>query len=578
MEHNTNIIEASGRPVRAGRANDRRGVAMLLALCAVATATIVTASYVASRENTPSIAGNALDATSAKWAAESAGDLAVAALETGLDLADLSDPSTLLSSIQIAGGTASVAITDTEGNDPAPDASQVVVTISATVGGVTSTSQRIIQLQPPVPFGECIDPELGEFGIFAASELTMESGSIFAPWPSSPGVVVGGTINMGVGFSSDSSLSIHPSSILAVTKLFTDVDAVSSLKGQVASAQFSGGAALPVQVPAIRAGLPTSAQGLTVRTVLNMTVLSTRGLATGLYQDVTVDNAAVVTLSAGAYSFNDLRLEDNAVLRINGDVVVHVRDDFEVLRGSAIEFVDASSKVSFFVADGFELSDAAIGVDRAIARNASRSGGSVTGYINPARLKIYSLNESSGGAGSSNYAMATNSILVGVLIAPASAVTVGSGCTLFGRVTGAQVAVKTGGAILYDPTLNKGQGLTVIDGPLYTDDGQPVAGLEDVLNEIATGTTDLLSVTTGLLAGVLGGGSGGDSGGELGGSPPGDVTPRTADTAVAKSWPTLARSLEQSVESESPSNGLLVDVDVGEVCGVGGDAQALEIE
>jgi len=581
MKRNADIIESSGRAVRAGRTNDRRGVAMLLALCAVATATIVTASYVASRENTPSIAGNALNATSAKWAAESAGDLAVAALETGLDLADLSDPSALLSSIQIAGGNASVAITDLDGNEPDPDATQVVVTISATVGGVTSTSQRIVQLTPPVPFDECIDPELGEFGIFAASSLTMESGSIFAPWPASPGVVVGGKINMGVGFSSDASLSIHSSSILAVTRLFTDASATSALKSQVGSAKFMGGAALPIDVPAIRAGLPSTAQGLTVRSILNMTILSTRGLAVGSYQDVTVDNSAVVTLSTGAYAFSDLRLEDNAVLRINGDVVVHCRDDLEVVRGGAIEFVDAASKVSFFVADNIELTDAAMGVDRAISRNASRSGGSVGSYIDPSRLKIYSLNQSSGGSASSTFTMATNSILVGVVIAPASSITVGPGCTLFGRLTGAQVAVKPGGAVLYDPKLDKGQGFTVVDGPLYTNTGQPVAGLEDVLEDIASGVTDLLNVTASLLGGLLGGaGSGGgdDDDGELSETPPDEVTPRTADTAVAKSWPTLARSLEQSVESESPSNGLLVNVDVGAVCDVGGDAEALEIE
>lgn len=580
MKRNADIIEASGRAVRTGRTNDRRGVAMLLALCAVATATIVTASYVASRENTPSIAGNALDATSAKWAAESAGDLAVAALETGLDLADLSDPSALLSSIEIAGGTASVAITDLDGNEPAPDASQVIVTISATVGGVTSTSQRIVQITPPVPFDECIDPELGEFGIFATSSLTMESGSIFAPWPSSPGVVVGGKISMGVGFSSDSSLSIHSSSILAVTQMFTGAKATSALKGQVNGPKFTGGAALPVDVPAIRAGLPAAAQGLTVRSVLGMTVLSTRALALGSYQDMTIDNAAVVTLNTGSYAFNDLRLEDNAVLRINGNVLVHCRDDLEVVRGAAVEFVDASCKVTFFVADKFELADAAMGVDRSIARNASRSGGSVSSYINPSRLKIYSLNPSSGGAATSAYSMATNSILVGVLIAPDSSITIGSGCTLFGRVTGAQVAVKSAGAILFDPQLDQGQGFTVVDGPLYTSSGQPVAGLEEVLDEIASSATDLLTVTANLLSGLLGGGGVAeeDEGGELSETPPGEVTPRTADTAVAKNWPTLARSLEQSVESETPSNGLLVDVDVGEVCGVGGDAEALEIE
>lgn len=566
MHHNADIIEASGLAVRAGRANDRRGVAMLLALCAVATATIVTASYVASRENTPSIAGNALDATSAKWAAESAGDLAVAALETGLDL---TDPSALLSSIAIAGGTASVAITDLDGNDPAPDASQVIVTISATVGGVTSTSQRIVQLTPPVPLDECIDPELGEFGIFATDSLTLEATSAIVPWSASPDYAANNVVNVGVGFSSDGSLSVNSSAALVNTRLFPGKRATTSLKSQVSNAKFAvGGGAIPVDVPALRAALPAAATGLTTRLLVNSTILSTRGLAAGRYQDVTVDNGAVVTLS-GVYSFADLRLEDNAVLRIDGDVTVHCRDDFEVVRGSAIEYVDASSRVRFFVSDSFELTDAAIGVDRAISRNTSRWVGSMTQYIDPGRLRIYALNTDSGGAASPAYTIQTNSIMIGTLIAPGSTIDIKAGSAVIGRLTGGAVKIYTGGWFVSDPALDRGQGFTKLDGPLYTDSGAPVAGLEDVLEDMVADVTDLLTVTTDLLGGLLGGG---DDGGEISEAPSEEVTPRTADSAVAKTWPTLARSLEQSVESEAPSNGLLVNVNVG------GDAEALEIE
>lgn len=541
------------RPRAARR--DRRGVAMLLALCAVATATIVTAAYVASRENTPDIGANAVEAATAKWSAESAGDLAVAALQTGLDLSSLSDPSTLVSSFDIAGGTATVSVTDANGDPPASDASQVVVTVTANVGGVTTTTQRIVNLQPPVPLAECIDPELGEFGVFATDALTIENGAALAPWNLSPAHAVGRTVDLGLAFSSASNLSVGASAAFVNARLFTGANAASSLKTQVTGASYVGGAALPVDVPAMRAAVPSAAKGLVLRNVLNMTINSTRSLASGHYQDLSIGGGAVVTLS-GAYSVSDLAIENSAVVRISGDVLIHCRDDLEIRNLGAIEFVDANSKVTFFVADSFILNNAAVGVDRSIARNASRWGGSITTYTDPSRLKIYAVSTSDGGSASPTYQIQQNAIFTGSIIAPGASITISNSSCAFGRLTGGAVKLQTGCWLLYDPAFDKGQGFTKINGPLYTKDFQPVAGLTDAIASITSGVTDLLGVT-GLLAGLLGGG---DDDGPISDSPDG-VTPRTADAATSSTWPSLAIALEETADTGVASSGLLVNVD-----------------
>ncbi|MBL0922121.1 MAG: hypothetical protein IBJ10_08340 [Phycisphaerales bacterium] len=545
------------RPRAARR--DRRGVAMLLALCAVATATIVTAAYVASRENTPDIGANAVEAATAKWSAESAGDLAVAALQTGLDLSSLSDPSTLVSSFDIAGGTATVSVTDANGDPPASDASQVVVTVTANVGGVTTTTQRIVNLQPPVPLAECIDPELGEFGVFTTGSLRIDGGAAVVPWNLSPAHTVGRTVDLGVGFANVSDLNINASAAFVSAQFFAGAKASSALKSQVGAASFVGGAALPVDVPAIRAAVPSAAKGLALRSLVNMTVNSTRSLASGYYQDLTIRDSAVVTLS-GAYSVIDLVIERDAVVRIQGEVVIHCRDDLSILSKAAIEFVDANSRVSFFVADSFTINDAAVGVDRSISRNTSRWGGSITTYYDPSRLKIYALSASDGGSSSPTYQIQKNAIFIGAILAPGASVTVDGSSCAFGRITSGSFHIKSGCWLLYDPAFDKGQGFTKINGPLYTKDFQPVAGLTDAIASITSGVTDLLGVT-GLLGGLLGGGGETEGGGGAISENPDGVTPRTADAATSSTWPSLAIALEETADTGVASTGLLVNVD-----------------
>src|SRR5690554_6336330 len=72
------------RPTRAAR-TDRTGVAMVLVLVALSSATILTGSYVTSRETAPAIGLNAEAVTASRWSGESTAAISKALLEMPTD-------------------------------------------------------------------------------------------------------------------------------------------------------------------------------------------------------------------------------------------------------------------------------------------------------------------------------------------------------------------------------------------------------------------------------------------------------------------------------------------------------------
>ena len=63
----------------------RRGMAMLLVMICMATATILASAYLASRENSPAIAENVQNTAAARWSSLSGLEMTVAMLETEFD-------------------------------------------------------------------------------------------------------------------------------------------------------------------------------------------------------------------------------------------------------------------------------------------------------------------------------------------------------------------------------------------------------------------------------------------------------------------------------------------------------------
>lgn len=548
-----NDMTSSPRPEGAARADQRRGVAMLLALCAVATVTIVTASYVASRESAPLIGDNALHNVVAKWANTSAGDLAVAALETGLDPASLADPAKFMDSMTVAGADVKVSVTDANGDPPPADATEVVVTITATKDGLTSTSQRIVKLPPQEePVGDALDPELNEFGVYARSWLTVESGAVLGPWQVCPNPM--GDVNVGLGFTSDSALEVSASAGLVSTKLFVPSAAASTLKSRIGAGSFAGGAVLPDGVPLLGDPVPSQYATSTVQTLTGLILsLSSRLLNAGTYQDLTITSSKVITMSGSPafYSCNDLIIENSGVLLISGDITIYVRDDLIVQSLGAIELADASSRVRIIVTDDLTVDNGGVGVSRTVARDANRAVWSAA-YIDPSRVQIIGLSSAQGGTVGANYYIRGKSVVCAAIHSPNANIDVSGSASLAGRATADVLRVRTGSCVMVDASLNKQTGFTVADGPLYKSAGVLKDSVATVLSNITASTTIADLEATMAVAFAT------DDSVKV--EPvDGDVTPRTADSAQSTTWPAAAMALEEAAIGGS-TKGMLFDV------------------
>lgn len=529
--------------MRARRAPRRRGVAMMLALVALATASVLTTTYVVSRENTPIIGANAAAAASAEWAAKSGANTAVAILQTQANWLGDADPTALLTDFSLAGAKVSVLVTDLNGKPPKAGDTDLLLTTTAVVGATRKVLQRVVRYQQSVAPDAVVDPALGEFALFGASALSVDDTSTVGVWGLSPSAVAGKKAKIGAGFASSSSLTLGASAKLNGASLVVNASAGSGLKSMVNDAKLVKGEALPLDVPAAPASLPSSitAAGLAYSTGDKYCNAGTYTISKpGRYGILDIDNGGVVTLDdtqGGDFSFAKLDMRQQGVLRISGKVRVELRAEMALVDRATVELADSASSVEFYVRKAVSLDDAGLGVDRTVARNLSRSASSITQYARPDRVRVYSMNLLSGGVSNQNVALRGKSIAMASIHAPSQNLTVDANSVIIGRATADKVVIKNGGAVYYDPALDNNAGFTTRAGPLYDAAGAPVAGLLTGLStfDAALGLQALPAVirtSVGVVSVVA--------------PTAGVVAARSAERAVGADWPVTALALEKT--------------------------------
>src|SRR6056297_2508861 len=100
---------------RATRERDRRGVAMMLVVVALAVGTVIAAAALTSNKNSATIGQNTIDSAKAKWSARAASDIVVAAMQTETNWANVMSGDKLLEDWDVGGTTVDVRVTDLEG-------------------------------------------------------------------------------------------------------------------------------------------------------------------------------------------------------------------------------------------------------------------------------------------------------------------------------------------------------------------------------------------------------------------------------------------------------------------------------
>jgi hypothetical protein len=497
---------------------------MLLVLISLMMATVLTTSYLASRDNSAAIGQNAAAAAAARWAAESGVDFAAAILETEKAWRTAHSGGRLVSNFSLAGATLNIDLLDLETNQPPNAATENVrVTITATVDGVTQTA--VGEARVPVITSPVADVDLSEFAVFTSSRLEMRGDSTLARWPKAPLSVLGDRVFLGTRATNASSIALSDNAAAVDTTVYHGPGA-SALLVAVARGQAPEQITLPDPIP-----LPNApAAGVIAPGVLLADVTQNGGNITvsvnARHNAVDLRNGGTRTLRGNITVVTDdaLRIRENAKLIIDGNVKVVVFGDLRLETGS-IE-LKPGAKLTMFVRGksptSVDIRDGYIGDVRAIN---TRDATGAASYMDPERLTIYSM----AGAPASDWQIIDNSVIKGSIYAPTlTALHIEDQSAVYGRIASTTIGMSESATLFYDPSLNERAGFSKLSSPLYDANGRlkaPFASLTSldtsVVQAAADATGALVKTVTGLLS------PSGYVAPSTGAAGPTDPTPRT---------------------------------------------------
>ncbi len=476
---------------------ERRAVALLLVVVTLTTATVLTISYLVSRENAPEIGQAAQDRVTGEWAARSAASLVEAAMETSAEWRSVATAADgmLLNDLKIMGSDVNVAVTNLEGEPVTDDDRQVLVTVGANAGGIETIIQRVVSETDPGDYDGALDPYLREFGVFAADNLTIESGSRFTPWPLSPDARAGGRVKLGVGFTSMSGLNGAGNAVHESVAAFLPPGASAGMQSAF-NAQGVRTTDLPITPWTTTAEIPAAVSAVTNATALPtpVVIISDQALTGGRYRGaVSISSGAEVTLTEAEspYAFTannalgDGLSVNGATLNISGNVVIAVSDTIG-FNSAAITFDDDASLTIFHASD-LTIADSVMNADPGLLGDAARSHRHLDEWTNPRRLRIVQLNDNVA-MGAVNVTIDGRSIVVGNVHAPMAQVTIDGQSALAGRVSAGRLELRDNSYVLADPVFDNYLGLTEPDlSPLYDAASDPIAGLKAAMESTTGG-------------------------------------------------------------------------------------------
>lgn len=207
----------------------RRGVAILLVLVSLATATVLAASYLAARDNSASIGMNVAAAAEARWASLSGVDLAVSVLETETDWRTGHVDGVLLDDHPVGGAMVDVSVADRMTEAPPTEKTRdVVIRATATTGGVTQTATAFAVVMPD-PVSQAVAVDLREFATFANERLVVADDAAIGRWATSSGAKLAKPVNLGVLSTTAGSVQTSGTARLADAVVWTSDTASSFL-------------------------------------------------------------------------------------------------------------------------------------------------------------------------------------------------------------------------------------------------------------------------------------------------------------------------------------------------------------
>jgi hypothetical protein len=459
---------------------------MLMVIVALTVTAVLTGAILGGREHAPMIGANATKLSKAKWGAEGAANVAVAAMGQIADMMDtLADPAVPLEDLQIGDAHVKVMLTDLEGNPPEDDDRELIMWAYAEIDGMIREVKKRISIRKGGSAADGLDLELKDFAIFAKEriDITTDHGSI-EPWRLSPEAGTSRPIKVGVGYTSNSNSYVDVGADVGHIAFRVDDNANNAVINWLSSRNPGLFFEIPLDIPVIPEAPAPALSGLlggggdaTVNLGENVQILPG---AHGVL-DVREGGTAVLMAGAGAsFGFEDLRVDGLLVVTGHAEIIVEDRVDLD--HDGSIALDDGATLRLHVLAEVHLHGGSSLGVH---VDDAGKMPGELSHYVDPQRVRLYQPGPLHGGSGSQRVHLDHDSTMIACVHAPLSNVEINNGSALIGRATGARVQVKDASHLWYCPTLDSGLGFATAKGPLYDPDtGDPIAGLEGALASI----------------------------------------------------------------------------------------------
>lgn len=470
--------------------SERRAIALLLVLVSLGAATILTAAYLASRDNSTMIGQNVTAATEARWGAKTGLDTAIAILETQSDWRTLHTNGRVVSGLALGNSTIDVDLVDLEtGLAPRPATTNVGILATAVVGNLAQVATATAVL--PLEGGLQVNVGLGEFATTVTDTISLSGTATITRWPNAPLAGMGRRIAVATRATGASAVKISELAAAIDTTVYAPPGASSSLVTNVNGPRIHEIDMLdPVPVPNPPAlPAPPKDEGAPASTTeLAAPIEITFSARSG---GVIIQNDVPITLTGtlDIIAEETMHLKSGARISVDGDVTIVVFDDLVMDPGSSIE-LEAGATLKLFVVDQIQATDAYIGPRRA-DQGVRDASGELT-WSNPATTQIY------GATIDTNWTFQNNTVVVGTLYAPAAELRLSGTTALYGNATIRKLSMQDASAIFYDHGLDDNGGFTNPDSAVYQADGRieaPILGLTSLQAPAMQRVADALGVT-----------------------------------------------------------------------------------
>jgi hypothetical protein len=455
----------------------RRGASMMLVLVALATSAVLTTTYLSSRDNSAVIGRNVGSTSSARWAAVSGVEMAIAILQTDSPWRTRHVGGLLIDDFAVGDAMVDVTIVDlATGDPPGEESRNIGITSVATNGSIRQTAQ--VTAQVGRAGGDAPDPDLSDFVIFGKDRIDLANDATVARWTASPLGDLGKRLALGTNAVDSGKVMMRDDSATIDGVLYHGPGASSTLM-QITEGPAVDTVALPDQIPVPMP--PDSGQPAPVGPSTNSDITMV-GETLSMTGDEHIGN--------GVLADGELRLGDGTTLVVDEDFMI---------TGTGRMVVEGKARLVVFgdllldtgqitVADNGGL-DVYVGgqldvhggyVGNALEAGEAPDATGMASWMDPERLQVFDMSTST-----ATWMIDRNSVVKASVYAPGSSVIIADNAALYGRVAAKQVALGDDAAIFYDHSLDSGGGYTDETSTAFDESGRISDDLKNLssLNE-----------------------------------------------------------------------------------------------